>query len=114
MSADTLIRRALDAGVELSFVDGKLKVTGKRSAVESWTPRLRQYKAELIEALRPPEPEIDWRPLAQAYHQHHFSCPTCCAAGRGVGLRCGTGTSLWSAYQQTNDNDPIQLKKAKP
>lgn len=99
MSADTLIRKALDAGVELAFVDGKLKVTGKRGVVESWTPRLRQHKAELIKALSPPEPEIDWRPLAQAYHLHHFKCASCCAAGRGVGLRCGTGATLWVAHQ---------------
>lgn len=123
MSADTLIRKALDAGIELAFVDGELKVTGKRSAVESWTPRLRQHKAELIKALLPPEPEpeqIDWKPMAAAYHRHHFDCPTCCAAGRGSGLRCGTGTALWTAYQQTNDtdkngdndDDTIQPKKA--
>ena len=99
MSVDTLIRKALDAGVELRFIDGKLKVTGEHRAVESWTPRLRQHKVELIKALSTPEPEIDWKPLAQAYHRHHFSCPTCCAAGRGVGLRCGTGTSLWAVYQ---------------
>lgn len=99
MSVDTLIKKALDAGVELRFIEGKLKVAGKRTVVEIWAPRLRQHKAELIEALRPPEPEIDWKPMAAAYHRHHFSCPTCCAAGRGVGLRCGTGTSLWAVYQ---------------
>lgn len=44
------------------------------------------------------EPAVDWRPLAQEYHRHHYKCPTCCAAGRGYGLRCGTGAALWSAY----------------
>lgn len=50
-----------------------------------------------------PEPPADpyaWRELAQAYHQHHFTCPTCIAAGRGTryGLRCGVGMALWIAY----------------
>ena len=99
--ATTLIRKALDAGIQLQFVDGQLRVTGKRSAVAAWAPALRENRARLIEALQapaPPAPAIDWRPLAQAYHQHHFACPTCCAAGKGYGLRCGTGTTLWSAY----------------
>lgn len=48
MSTDTLIRKALDAGVELGFVDGELKVIGKRSAVAAWVPRLRPHKAALI------------------------------------------------------------------
>lgn len=51
-----------------------------------------------------PEPPADpsaWRELAQAYHAHHFNCPTCIAAGRGAayGLRCGTGAALWTNYQ---------------
>ena len=41
-----------------------------------------------------------WHELADAYHTHHFKCPTCQAAGRGIryGLRCGTGAALWSGY----------------
>ena len=47
-----------------------------------------------------------WRPLAQAYHAHHFSCPFCIAAGKGYGLRCGAGTTLWAAYTSAAmDND---------
>lgn len=54
----------------------------------------------------PPEPPADpnaWRELAQAYHDHHFVCGTCVAAGRGsmYGLRCGTGAALWIHYQNT-------------
>lgn len=100
--ATTLIRRALDAGIELQFVDGQLKVTGKRKAVECWAPKLRESKAALIEALAPAAPAaIDWRELDRAYQLHHINCPTCIAAGRGAryGLRCGTGAALWSAYQ---------------
>lgn len=54
----------------------------------------------------PAEPPADpnaWRELATAYHLHHFTCPTCIAAGRGAvyGLRCGTGAALWTSYQNT-------------
>lgn len=53
-----------------------------------------------------PEPPADpnaWRELAQAYHEHHFGCSTCVAAGRGAvyGLRCGVGAALWNAYQDS-------------
>jgi len=37
---------------------------------------------------------------ARAYHQHHFGCKTCCAAGQGYGDRCVIGAGLWTAYQQ--------------
>ena len=104
MSVDTLIRAALDAGVELRFVDGKLKVTGKRKAVECWAPRLAASKTQLLEALSPPEPAaIDWRELDRVYLAHHFNCPTCIAAGRGRGLRCGTGSVLWAAYSAATE-----------
>lgn len=96
--ATTLIRKALDAGVEVQFVGGQLKVTGKRKAIECWAPKLREHKAELLEALQPPEPAIDWRPLDRAYLQHHVNCPACISAGRGYGLRCGAGAALWASY----------------
>ncbi|WP_299146740.1 hypothetical protein [uncultured Comamonas sp.] len=107
MSTDTLIRRALDAGIELQFVDGRLKVTGKRAAIAAWTPTLREHREHLLEALKPPPsptPAVDWRPLARAYHQHHFCCATCIAAGKGYGLRCGAGTALWTAYTAAAQN----------
>lgn len=104
MSTDTLIRRALDAGVELRFVDGQLRVAGRRSAVAAWAPQLALHKAVLIEALQ--SPAIDWHTLDRAYQAHHWQCPTCQAAGRGrsYGLRCGTGAALWNTYI----NAPIQ------
>jgi len=54
-------------------------------------------------AANDPEPSSDpqaWRELAQAYHAHHFNCPTCIAAGRGsrYGQHCGAGMALWRAY----------------
>ena len=107
MSTDTLIRAAMDAGVALKFEDGKLKALGHVDAVRAWAPRLREHKAELIEALTPEQPVNPdaWKELAAAYHAHHFHCATCIAAGRGAryGLRCGTGTALWAAYQ-TNES----------
>ena len=36
---------------------------------------------------------------AGEYHQHHFGCTNCCAAGQGRGDRCGIGMGLWTAYQ---------------
>ena len=52
-------------------------------------------------APEPPTNPKDWKELAAAYHQHHFACPTCIAAGRGAvyGLRCGVGSALWNAYK---------------
>ncbi|MBN9573742.1 MAG: hypothetical protein J0H16_07360 [Alicycliphilus denitrificans] len=96
--ATTLIRKALDAGIELQFVGGQLKVTGKRKAVECWASKLRENKAALIEALQPRAPSLDWREADRVYQLHHIGCATCVAAGRGYGLRCGTGTALWAAY----------------
>jgi hypothetical protein len=42
----------------------------------------------------------DWRELDQACQAHHFSCPTCIAAGWGAiyGRRCTTGLALWNGY----------------
>lgn len=107
MSVDTLIRAALDAGIELRFVDGRLKAAGAPDVLRRWAPRLREQRAPLIAALQAPAPSdltIDWRPLARAYHQHHFGCPICCAAGKGYGLRCGTGAALWHAYSHAAES----------
>ena len=59
-----------------------------------------------LAALPAPEPPPDpnaWRELAAAYSDHHFKCSACIAAGRGAqfGLRCGTGTALWTSYQDS-------------
>jgi len=98
-----LIRAALDCGVQLRYVDGQVKASGKRSALQEWAPRLRPYRQQLIEALQPADPwEIDWQFLAAVaeYHGHHFKCATCIASGKGYGLRCGVGASPWIAYSE--------------
>jgi hypothetical protein len=40
-----------------------------------------------------------WKPLAEAYHAHHFHCATCISAGQGRGQRCSNGSMLWTAYK---------------
>lgn len=106
MSLDTLIRKALDSGVELALVDGEIKIIGHRSAVQQWRDQLRPHKAEIYRHLTaandpaPADPQ-QWRELAAAYHSHHFKCPTCCAGGQGRGLRCGAGAALWVNYQSS-------------
>ncbi len=110
MTAQTLIRQASVAGVELRLIDGKVKASGTADALALMVGQLRANKEELVEFLRAtnePEPPADpgaWRELADAYHTHHFKCPTCQAAGRGTqyGLRCGVGAALWITYQNTN------------
>ena len=47
-----------------------------------------------------------WKPMADAYHAHHFTCPTCISAGKGYGLRCGAGAALWTAYTEQSAGDP--------
>lgn len=42
----------------------------------------------------------EWRALDMAYQAHHFHCPVCVAAGKGYGIRCGAGASLWRAYAE--------------
>ena len=99
MSTDVLIRAAMDAGVALTFEDGKLKACGHVDVLRAWAPRLRENRAALIKALQPPDPAaIDWRELDRAYQLHHIGCAACTAAGRGYGLRCGAGAALWSSY----------------
>jgi len=62
---------------------------------------------EVHHAANDPEPSInpaDWRELAAAYHAHHFNCPQCIAAGRGIqyGRRCAVGLALWRDYSDVS------------
>lgn len=65
----------------------------------------------------PADPMV-WRASAASYHAHHFSCPTCIAAGRGLeyGMRCGPGLLLWDAYakQLTTDVECINYLPPSP
>lgn len=66
------------------------------------------YKVEKARCLLgdPTDNPVDWKVLAATYHDHHFSCQTCIAAGRGNqnGQRCGIGMALWTAYQTLDSN----------
>ena len=70
------------------------------------TPRLNEVQA--VAPIAPPgaAPEhpaaVAWQALDKAYQAHHFKCPICIAAGRGIryGLRCGVGAALWTAYSE--------------
>ena len=112
MSLDTLIRRALDSGVELALVDGQITMIGRSSAVQQWRAQLREHKAGIYQHLTAANDptnrvfekpwhhiEAPWRELAQAYHAHHFKCTPCKSAGQGRGQRCGAGAALWVNYQ---------------
>jgi hypothetical protein len=45
----------------------------------------------------------DWRQADADYLRHHFTCPSCCAAGHGRGQRCATGADLWATYEAACD-----------
>lgn len=95
------------AGLNLSLVPGGgLAVAPSSRLNDDLRALIRSHKQDLIRwftsAPNDPEPPADqeqWRAMAREYHQHHFSCGDCIAAGQGSGLRCGTGTALWGAYQ---------------
>ncbi len=106
MSAAALIRQALESGVALKLVGGKVKASGSREAVARLLAPLREHRLELADALQaePPDNPQDWRELAAAYHEHHFKCPMCMGAGRGsrYGRRCGVGQALWFDYSDAS------------
>lgn len=52
-----------------------------------------------------PAPAHDWRQADAAYLRHHFTCPTCCAAGHGRGDRCTAGADLWASYEAACEAD---------
>ena len=43
---------------------------------------------------------------AKPYHAHHFHCPHCVAAGRGIryARRCAVGLALWNNYTGADDS----------
>ncbi|MDP3424967.1 MAG: hypothetical protein Q8S32_14570 [Burkholderiaceae bacterium] len=56
----------------------------------------------------------DWADLDRAYQAHHWTCPTCISAGKGYGLRCGTGAALWTAYDAEDMPVPKRAASATP
>jgi hypothetical protein len=97
-----------------------LRAVGTRDAITELAPHITACKPELLHLLT--EPRLDpptpkphtptrqtfgesvetWQLLARAYQLHHFTCPTCIASGKGYGLRCSAGASLWRAYSEAD------------
>ena len=109
----SIVESLNEAGFSLSLTPaGGLAVVPASKLTPELREVIRSGKADLIRwftqaAVTDFEPSIEpaaWRELAAAYHQHHFKCPTCKAAGRGAqyGLRCGAGAALWTTYKNTN------------
>ncbi len=100
-----------DVGLHITLEpNGALGVKPASLLTSELRDLIRDNKAALVDYLQsandppndpPPESPTDpreRRKLADAYSRHHFKCPTCVAAGKGYGLRCGAGAALWSAY----------------
>jgi len=112
LAVETVVARLADAGLNLSLAPaGGLAVAPSSHLNADLRALIRNSKAQLIDWLTaanevashapdPPDDPLDWKELAAAYHAHHFNCPTCIAAGRGIqyGQRCGAGMALWRAY----------------
>lgn len=108
MSVQTILDVLRDAGLTVTPAsDGQLHVTPASRLTPELRGLIRRGKADLLHwyasAANDPEPlanSLVWRELSKVYFAHHFNCPICIAAGRGVpyGLRCGTGAALWRAY----------------
>lgn len=114
MPVHAIVDQLHGVGLTLSLAPaGGLAVAPSSQLTAELRDLIRGSKAQLIDWLSaanaaadyaptPPANPLDWHGLDAAYQVHHFSCPTCIAAGRGsrYGLRCGVGAALWRAYQQ--------------
>lgn len=122
MDAAEVLSEAAHLGVTIALDGGELRVWGSRDAVAALVPLLRLHKPSIVRLLEqrspandsppatvdllpPPLPRTppalthaEWATLDKAYQAHHFTCPVCIAAGKGYGLRCGTGAALWANY----------------
>ena len=91
---------------------GKLRMVGPAEAVKRLTPLVAQCKTALMEMLTG-QPAPSMREAHDAYLAHHWSCPTCCAAGQGYGHRCAEGSRLWSAYNEAAQRERVEREAAK-
>lgn len=125
MDAAEVLNEAASLGVTIALDGGELRVAGSRDAVAELVPMLRLHKPSIVRLLAqrsaandgqpaavghpappPPAPALthaEWVTLAKAYQAHHATCPVCIAAGKGYGLRCGTGAALWANYDQASE-----------
>jgi hypothetical protein len=101
MAAPAVFQALQRAGLSVSLTPERGLLVRPASAL---TPELRelvrQYRGALLSWLEPVAEPSDWHALAGAYHDHHFHCAQCIAAGRGTryGLRCDVGEALWCEY----------------
>ena len=105
------------AGFKISLTDdSRLFVKPADRITDELREFVRAHRAELIESLQaeqaapptppPPAPALthaEWAALDRAYQSHHQTCAVCIAAGKGYGLRCGTGAALWANYDQSSE-----------
>lgn len=127
MDAAEVLNEAAHLGVTIALDGGELRVAGSRDAVAELVPLLRLHKPSIVRLLtqrgaandgqpaavdHPPPPppptapaltHAEWVTLAKAYQAHHFTCPVCIAAGKGYGMRCGTGAALWTEYDRVDE-----------
>jgi hypothetical protein len=117
-STATVLTALQSAGLVLTLTpDRGLGVTPKARLTEPLRVLIKAHREDLVRWLgrsasndptarvdmgiptSPPAPaSTDWQALDKAYQAHHVNCPTCIAAGKGYGLRCGVGAALWAAY----------------
>lgn len=109
------------AGLVLSLTaEQGLKVVPASNITPPLRELIKAHRDDLVRCLEqeasndPPSPICkdppDWTALDKAYQAHHFTCPTCIAAGKGYGLRCGTGAALWVAYSTEQPAAPTTPK----
>lgn len=91
--------------------DDLVRWLGKEASNDPATPARHQPAPAPVNSLEGKEP-ADWKALDKAYMAHHLSCPACIAAGKGYGLRCGTGAALWGSYDAVDRPTPVRAQPA--
>lgn len=108
------------AGISLALTpENGIVVSPSKLLTSDLRDTIRQHRASLVaflavEAANDPQAPApvqrittapDWRQADATYLRHHFTCPSCCAAGQGRGDRCTTGADLWASYEAACEAD---------
>lgn len=121
----------MGAGFEISLSDdGRVLVRPASRLTDEQRQFIRDHRDEIAAWLaahqepsqsaahgQPPQQQppslthAQWITLAKAYQAHHIACPVCIAAGKGYGLRCGTGAALWTEYDR--ETPPVRTRPTK-
>ena len=115
----------IQAGFELSLgSSGLVSVVPASRLTDEQRQFIRAHRDEIAQWLAHSPPPVgavnpahgmshdDWRALHDLYQAHHVGCAVCIAAGKGYGLRCGTGAALWVEYSQATA--PPRRRATKP